>query len=155
MATKTIIGWGVMMLISFSSLAQNKDAIIGRWMDDNEETVIEIYREKELYHGRIVWLKDSIDAYGNEVRDVLNPNVKLRPRKVLGSKMLTGFEWDGAENWKKGSIYYYHNGNEYNGKIYLDEEGNLRLKGYYSFLFFLGRTHTWTRVAPHTLTGRR
>jgi uncharacterized protein (DUF2147 family) len=155
MARKTIIGWGVIMLMALGSSAQNKDAILGRWMDDEQKTIIEIYREKDVFSGRIVWLKDSLDAYGNEVRDVLNPNVKLRPRKVVGSIILTGFEWDGTDVWKKGRIYYYHNGNEYNGKISVDEEGDLRLKGYYSILFFLGRTHTWTRVQPHALTGRR
>lgn len=153
MDRKIWIGWVFLMLMTLSSSGQNKDAIVGRWMDDTQETIIEIYREKDVFSGRIVWLKDSLDAYGNEVRDVLNPNEKLRPRKVVGSKMLTGFEWDGSESWKKGRIYYYHNGNDYNGKIFIDEQGNLRLKGYFSILFFLGRTYTWTRVPAHALTG--
>lgn len=144
--SKIGIIWLVLMVFSITNaFAQNGDAILGRWMDEGKETIIEIYEENDMYHGRVVWLKDSLDVFGDKLRDVLNSNTKLRSRKVLGTKMLQGFVWDGAETWRKGQIYFYQTGNEYNGKITMSETGQLKLKGYYSILFFLGKTQTWTR----------
>ncbi|MBP9152876.1 MAG: DUF2147 domain-containing protein [Flavobacteriales bacterium] len=145
MCKKWIIGLILGLLSCTNLLAQNSDAILGRWMNEKKETIIEIYEENDIYHGRVVWLKDSLDVFGDKLRDVLNSNTKLRSRKVLGTKMLDGFVWDGTDSWRKGQIYFYHSGNEYNGKIMVSPQGELKLKGYYSFLFFLGKTQTWTR----------
>lgn len=141
-----IIGLVFWQLFCFALKAQNADAILGKWMDENEETIIDIYQDGESFYGKIVWVKDSLDVFGSPIRDVLNDNTKLRSRKVLGTNTLKGFVWDGTDTWRKGEIYYYQTGNRYNGKITLSQEGTLKLKGYYSFLFFLGRTKTWTRM---------
>jgi uncharacterized protein (DUF2147 family) len=144
-----IILFVLCQLICFNLHAQNADAILGKWMDENQETIIEIYKpaNQNFYNGRVVWVKDSLGSFGDGLRDVLNDNTELRSRKVSGTNMLVGFVWDGTDMWRKGEIYYYQTGNDYNGKIYLNEEGQLRLKGYYSVLFFLGRTKTWNRVS--------
>jgi uncharacterized protein (DUF2147 family) len=143
------IVFALWQLLCLSLHAQNADAILGKWMDENQETIIEIYKpaNQNFYNGRVVWVKDSLGSFGEGLRDVLNDNTELRSRKVLGTNMLEGFVWDDTDTWRKGEIYYYQTGNDYNGKIYLNEEGQLKLKGYYSVLFFLGRTKTWNRVS--------
>ncbi|MCF8277509.1 MAG: DUF2147 domain-containing protein [Flavobacteriales bacterium] len=142
-----IVGLVLLHACSFGLLAQNPDAILGKWMDEEHETIIEIYKKNSMFYGRIVWLKDSLDpTFGGKLRDVLNDDVKLRSRKVLGIDMLEGFVWDGVDAWRKGRIYYYQTGNDYNGKIYM-EDGELKLKGYYSILFFLGRTKIWSPLS--------
>ena len=133
------------LVFSVSVFAQHQDDILGLWVDERQETIIEIYEHEDLYNGRIVWIKDSLDQFGNELRDVRNDDVSLRSRKVIGSDMLLGLKWDEDDTWRRGDIYYYQNGNDYNAKVYLSEEGSLRIKGYYSILFFLGRTKTWSR----------
>lgn len=145
------VGISLLMLATGKLCAQNGDAIVGRWMDEAEKTIVEITKDTEqnVYNGTIVWLRDSLDAFGQELRDVRNNNVELRSRKVVGTKMLESFVWDGTDSWKKGRIYYYHSGSGYNGKIHINEAGHLRLKGYFSILFFLGKTQTWKRV-PYT-----
>lgn len=138
----------VLTLLSITNVwAQTGDAILGRWMDEAKETIIEIYEENDMYHAKVVWVRDSLDVFGDKRRDVLNSNTALRSRKVVGTKMLIGFVWDGEASWRKGQIYFYQTGNEYNGKISVSETGQLKLKGYYSILFFLGKTQTWTRPA--------
>lgn len=138
--------WSVLLLVfSANVVAQNADDILGKWIDEDREMIIEIVEQNDMYHGRVVWLRDSLDVFGDKLRDVLNENTDLRSRKVLGTRMLNGFVWDGDGTWRKGRIYYYQSGTEYNGKITLSETGELKLKGYYSFLFFLGKTKTWTR----------
>ena len=128
----------------FQASAQNE--ILGFWMNEDKDAIIEIYENNRIFNGRIVWLKDSLDSFGQPVRDVFNDRSSLRSRKVMGTDMLMGFIYT-DEAWRKGEIYNYKSGNDYNGKITLDDDGNLRLKGYYSILFFLGRTKTWTRPA--------
>lgn len=129
---------------------QSKDDILGYWLDEKQETVVRIYEDNGMYFGKIVWLKDSLDVFGQSRRDILNDEPEMRSRAVLGTDMLIGFKWDGEDTWRKGEIYYYQTGNDYNGKIYLDE-GKLKLKGYFSVLFFLGRTKTWERLTnPET-----
>lgn len=126
----------------FQASAQNE--ILGFWMNEDKDAIIEIYEENRIFNGRIVWLKDSLDNFGQPVRDVFNDRSSLRSRKVMGTDMLSGFIYE-DDAWRKGEIYNYNSGNDYNGKITLDDDGNLKLKGYYSILFFLGRTKTWTR----------
>ncbi len=140
-----IIGALLVPLLVLNTLAQTKDDILGYWLDEKEETVVHIYEDNDLYFGKVVWLRDSLDVYGYQRRDILNNDKDLRSRKVLGTDMLIGFQWDGEDTWRKGQIYYYQTGNNYNGKIYLNN-GELKLKGYFSILFFLGRTKTWQRV---------
>lgn len=135
----------VCLLWPWSISAQTKNDILGYWFDEKQETVVRIYEDDGLYFGKVVWIRDSLDVFGNQRRDVLNDEPELRARTVLGADMLIGFEWDGQDAWRKGEIYYYQTGNDYNGKIYLDE-GKLKLKGYFSILFFLGRTKTWERL---------
>lgn len=141
-----VIGMLLVQLLALSATAQKRGDILGYWLDEKRETVIRIYEDNDMFFGKVVWLKDSLDVFGQPRRDILNDEPEMRSRKVLGADMLIGFKWDEEDTWRKGEIYYYQTGNDYNGKIYLDEQGHLKLKGYYSLLFFLGRTKTWTRV---------
>jgi uncharacterized protein (DUF2147 family) len=147
---KQLLFIALLACTALTSSAQ--DQILGYWMDENRETIIEIFERNNTYNGRIVWIANEVDGLGNERRDVYNPNPELRSRKVLGIDMLTGFAWDGTDTWRKGDIYYYRTGNDYNGKITL-EDGQLHLKGYYSILFFLGRTKVWSRPQQPELYG--
>ena len=153
MRNKLIIGIAFLLCAALHVSAQNKDDILGYWLDEKQETVVRIYEDNGLYFARIEWLQDSLDVFGNPRRDVLNDDAELRSRLVLGTDMLIGFQWDGEDSWRKGEIYYYQTGNDYNGKISLGEEGKLKLKGYFSILFFLGRTKTWQRLDDPTAYG--
>lgn len=37
------------------------DDILGLWLNEDEDAHIEVYRENDLYYGKIVWLKFPID----------------------------------------------------------------------------------------------
>ena len=132
--------------LALGNVSFGQNEILGHWLNEEGDAIIKISNDGGIFNGRIVWLEDSLDQFNQPVRDVLNDRSSLRSRTVKGINMLTGFVYnDGA--WRGGEIYNYKNGNDYNAKITLDEQGHLRLKGYYSILFFLGRTKTWTRPA--------
>jgi uncharacterized protein (DUF2147 family) len=140
------------MLLSAAAWAQ--DQVMGLWLTEQGESVVEVYRAADgTCGGRVVWLKEQRDANGEELRDVMNGNPCLRSRRVLGLEVLRGYRNDG-DTWRSGTIYNWRNGNSYNSKMYL-EDGRLHVKGYYSLLFFLGRTKVWTRVTDPSRYGLR
>lgn len=140
------------MLISVAAWAQ--DQVVGLWLTEAGESVVEVYRASDgTAAGRVVWLREPKDANGEELRDVMNGTPGRRSRKVLGLEVLRGYRPDG-DTWRGGTIYNWRNGNSYNSKMYL-EDGRLHVKGYYSLLFFLGRTKVWTRVTDPSRYGLR
>lgn len=129
-----------------------QDQVFGLWLTEAGESVVEVYKANDgTASGRVVWLREPKDANGEELRDVMNGTPSKRSRKVLGMEVLRGYRIDG-DIWRGGTIYNWRNGNSYNSKMYL-EEGRLHVKGYYSLLFFLGRTKEWTRVTDHARYG--
>lgn len=143
-----------MILVSASSLlAQNKaDDINGYWLNEEEDYVVKIYPKDGQYFGKIVWLKDSMDIYGEPIRDVLNDLPHRRTKLVEGLDVLLHFTFDSG-SWRSGEIYNYKTGNIYNAKIYLNNKNELELTGYYGILFFLGKTKEWTKVTNKALYG--
>ncbi|MDO7742737.1 MAG: DUF2147 domain-containing protein, partial [Pedobacter sp.] len=50
--------------ISFTGFAQNKDAIVGTWVNATGEAHVNIYKKGEKYFGKIDWLKAPKDEKG-------------------------------------------------------------------------------------------
>ena len=126
--------------------AQNASfPVEGYWLHDSKEFIVEVSVENGICSGRIVWLAQPVDLSGEERRDVLNKDPELRSRKVMGVPVLSGFLRDDSE-WKSGKIYDYTSGNTYNARMQVDDEGRLRVTGFYGILFFLGKTKKWTKI---------
>jgi len=100
------------------------------------------------YYGEIIWLKVPKYPDGKEKVDRLNPQEKLRTRKLIGLKLLNDFKYDAAENeWNGGTIYNPSNGKTYNSFIQLDGPDKLKIRGYIGAAWMgLGKTVQWTRL---------
>ncbi|RYY30446.1 MAG: DUF2147 domain-containing protein, partial [Sphingobacteriaceae bacterium] len=61
-------------LFSLNISAQNKDAILGKWLTQKKEARVEIYKKGDTYAGKIIWLKEQNKADGKPVTDSKNPN---------------------------------------------------------------------------------
>lgn len=130
-----------------------KSDIIGYWLNDSGDAIIKIYANEDgTVSGDIVWLLDSLDIYGQPLRDVMNHKPQQRSRVVCGLTVLHNFKWS-SDAWRYGTFYNFKTGNDYQIKMSLDENGNLRLTGYYGILFFLGKTKIWKPVADKSLYG--
>ena len=127
--------------------------ISGYWMNDTGDVIVRIYQKEDAtLAGDIVWLADSLDGYNQPLRDVMNDEPEKRSRLVKGLTVLYDFKWS-SDAWRDGTYYNYQTGNDYEIKILPDENGNLRLTGYYGILFFLGKTRIWTPVVDKSLYG--
>lgn len=138
---KTLLIFALSFTFTFS-LAQSKtDAILGVWLTQIQDAKVEVYKKNNKYYGRVIWIADPEDKYGNPVKDVENPNEQLRNRPILRIDILTGFSYDDGE-WINGKIYDPKNGASYECKLWL-ENGKLKVRGYVGWFF---DTKTWTKV---------
>jgi len=134
--------------------AAKNDDILGLWYNEEHDGIIEIYKCADKYCGRIVWVKepdypadDKMGRSGRRRVDDENPDPNLRNRPIIGLTMMSGFIFDGENEWKSGSVYDPKNGKTYRGTLTLISPNKLDLRGYVLFSF-LGRSTTWTRIDP-------
>ena len=126
--------------------SQNKaDDIIGVWLTGGKEPAkIQIYRSGEKFYGKIIWLKNPTEN-GKQRMDTNNPDETKRNNPVMGTVILSGFRFDGDEEWKGGDIYDPESGKTYTSYMYLKDTNTLKVRGYVGISLF-GRTETWTRT---------
>ena len=134
----------LLLTISFFSFSQNKDAIIGQWINTSGEAHVDIFKKGTKYFGKIVWLKNPKDERGNAKKDVKNPELSLRSRPVLGLEILKDFVFEEGR-WTDGKIYDPKTGKTYSCNITQKGPDQLSIRGYIG-ISLIGRTETWKRV---------
>ena len=130
--------------ISFSGIAQNKDAILGKWVNPSGEAHVDIFKKGDKYFGKIVWLKNPKDEKGNVKLDVKNPEPALQSKPILGSEMLRNFVYEDGK-WTDGKIYDPKAGKTYSCNITLKDANSINIRGFIGVSLF-GRSETWKRV---------
>lgn len=124
------------------------DDITGVWLNEDEDAHIKIENRNGKYYGNIVWLKEPIDEdTGKPKLDDENPDPELQKRPVMGLELLTGFEFDGDDEWEDGDIYDPKSGKTYSCYMEFtdDTRDMLKVRGFIG-VSLLGRTTYWTRV---------
>ncbi len=143
--------WGGLLLASLPVPAAAAPSVRGLWLTQDKEAHIAIGpcgADPDTLCGRIVWIRDSLDASGRLRRDGKNPNPALRSRLVIGLTVVTRLVPDSpadSTHWK-ALVYDPKNGHTYSGKLELLGPNLLKLRGYVLFSL-IGRTARWTRVS--------
>ena len=133
-----------MMFVLTPLCAMFAQDVVGKWKLENGSAIVEVYREGDVYNGKIVWLQQPNEADGTPNVDDKNPDSKLRSRKLLGLNMLSGLKKKDDE-YTGGSIYDPNNGKTYNCSMKV--EGNvLKVRGSLDKRGLVGRTMDWHRV---------
>lgn len=119
--------------------------IAGVWLVGDKDYKIELKRTASgEIEGRVVWMKEPNDKNGKPRTDVDNDNPALRNVPVLGLKTVYNFKWDETSGeFINGNVY--KKGTVYCGKIKLNADGTLGLRGYVCKIKFIGKSDTWTR----------
>lgn len=133
-------------ILANPAYSQNKaDDIVGIWLTGGKEPAkIQIYRSGEKFYGKITWLKNPTEN-GKQRVDANNPDKTKRSNPIIGLVLLTGFKFDGDDEWKDGDIYDPESGKTYSSYMYLKDKYTLKVRGYVG-TFLFGRTETWTRT---------
>lgn len=134
------------LFTGLQSIAQNE--ILGSWYNDIKSSKIEIYEEKGLYYGRIIWLEDPANSDGSTPRvDEFNEDPTLTKRQLMNLVILKELRWNSSEKeWQEGTIYDPNNGKTYECYCLLQEDGTLYFKGYVLGITWLGRSTVWTKA---------
>lgn len=134
------------LLSSSASAAKIKEGdIVGHWLSENSDGVVQVRKENSDYKGYLVWSLRIANGEKKIILDDKNPDKELRKRNLLGMRLFEGFKFDDGE-WTGGTIYDPKSGKTYKCKISLKEDKNtLNLRGYVGIPLF-GRTSHWTKI---------
>lgn len=124
-----------------SALAQD---VVGKWKLKDGSAIVEVYRQGDVFNGKIVWLQNPTEADGSPAVDDKNPDSKLRSRKLMGLNMLSGLKKTGNE-YSGGNIYDPGNGKTYNCSMKVEGDV-LKVRGSLDKRGLIGRTMDWFRV---------
>jgi uncharacterized protein (DUF2147 family) len=139
---KRILNILSLIFISLPIFAQ-ADKILGTWLSADKKAHVEMYKANNVYYGKVVWLSQPNDPVtGKPQLDTKNPDVSKRSQPVLGSILFNKFTYDDGE-YTDGKIYDVRDGKTYTGKLWLNDDGTLSMRGYIGFLY---STETWTRL---------
>lgn len=134
-------------IITFSilSISLNAQDIFGKWKSIDDDTnkpksIVEITEKDGKAYGKIIKLFRDPDEDQDPICDDCNDHRKYQ--KVLGMTIVTDMVKDGDE-WEDGEILDPKDGKIYDCKIWLADDGTLKVRGYIAFFF---RTQTWLPV---------
>ena len=122
------------------------DQVCGKWYAPENNLVIQIYKDGDQFRAKIISFKcDKPGETLENCLDISNPDPSLRSRKIVGTNVLSDLRYNaGTKSWEGGMIYDSHNGRYWNASARMDNDGTLKVKGYWHFKF-IGRTMTFKR----------
>lgn len=130
------------------AIAQTADGgagkILGRWLTEPRDGIIEITVAGNGFEGRIIGGNDPGRL------DAKNPDEALRGKPLRGQLILRGLGYDGEGSYSGGTIYDPDSGRTYKLKAELLADGTLKIRGFIGFAL-LGRTQIWTRYTGTSL----
>ncbi|GBE43073.1 hypothetical protein BMS3Bbin10_01145 [bacterium BMS3Bbin10] len=115
-------------LLILSKTSLTAAPITGHWLTHKANAMVKITRCGEGLCGRIVWLRASLDARGNPVRDARNRDKRFRGRQVLGLTTFSGLAPAGPGRWS-GVMYNPDDGRIYRASLTLLDSGSIRVEG--------------------------
>ena len=134
-----------LLLLTATIAAEAAGGVEGRWLTQGKSGVVEIYGCGDgTLCGRLVWFRIKPNETDPLLLDRHNPTPPLRNRSVCGLVFMQGFRQHGPDSWGDGSLYDPESGNTYSGRLTLNPDGTLSLRGYLG-ISVIGRTEHWTR----------
>jgi uncharacterized protein (DUF2147 family) len=131
--------------IAFAQKAPAGDGILGYWFNAEKDAVIEVTKENGKFFGKVIWLKNPLDAKGKPKTDIENPDPKLKSRPRLGLVVLTDLAFKSGSKYEKGKIYDPKSGKTYSAQADLANSNLLKLRGFIG-VSMIGKTSEWTRT---------
>ena len=136
-----LVGMVLLLMPMCAAFAQD---VVGKWKLEDGSAIVEVYKQGDVFNGKIVWLQHPIEADGSPAVDDKNPDSKLRSRKLIGLNMLSGLKKADGE-YSGGTIYDPGNGKTYNCSMKVEGDV-LKVRGSLDKRGLLGRTMDWFRV---------
>lgn len=147
MSKSSFVSLAIAASFSLLATASGAQPLSGTWLTEDGSSRVRFETCGSNVCGQIVWLKEPNDpATGKAWLDKFNPQADLKQRPLLGLTLLS--ELGHISNGKyEGKLYNPLDGRTYNGKLRLEGETTLELKGC-ALAGLLCQSETWTRVTP-------
>ncbi|MFF5384420.1 DUF2147 domain-containing protein [Pedobacter suwonensis] len=130
---------------------KKSDLILGDWISVQKNVMVNVAKENGRFKATVTWFSDKDDpSRPMESRmDVHNPDPALRHRKLLGMEILKGLNYnEDSDRWEDGIIYDPLSGRDWSSVVSLEENGLLKVKGYWHFEF-LSKSISFKRVVKN------
>lgn len=130
-----------------TDLNHNADEILGKWMTVEHNLEVEVYKQGDNFRAKIIWFKiEDTTRPMNTRQDEKNPNPNLRTRKWLGMEVLHNLKYNADDDeWQDGIIYDAKHGKEWDSIAWINDQGLLKVKGYWIFKW-ISKTLTFKKV---------
>ncbi|MBS1597517.1 MAG: DUF2147 domain-containing protein [Bacteroidetes bacterium] len=139
----------ILCLILFTDhplLEKKPDAILGKWRNQENTLIVEVYKYNSEFRGKIVWFDQGDQVPMTERMDVHNPDKYLQNRKVLNLVVLTRLVFNPSNNiWENGKIYDCTSGKEWDSSVWLIKDNLLNVRGFWHLSIF-GRNMIFTKI---------
>lgn len=146
---KGIITLTALLIIHAPKKDAATDQILGRWMAEDKNLEVEVFKVKDRYAAKVIWFDCSAPGTPpmSEHFDTENPNPKLRSRPWLGMVVVNDLHYDAQKNeWSGGNIYDPNSGHTFKSVARLNSPQKLVVRGYWGIEFF-GKSLNFKRVA--------
>ncbi len=117
----------------------------GIWYDDTGRGAVELVPCGQKLCGRIVWLKEEVNAEGKPLVDRYNPNPARRTTPICGLQVVGDAQKLSDGTWDQGWIYDPKTGSSYNVALSLQKPDQLKVTGYKG-IKLLSKSFMWTRA---------
>jgi uncharacterized protein (DUF2147 family) len=137
---KNCIWLRILICLILSGYLSAEERVIGYW--ETSESIVEISECGDKLCGTIRSLLVEEGTNPESILDSNNIDIKLQSRPLVGVNILEGFnnKLDSNNKLKGGMIYNPRDGKVYKSKIYLLDDGNLRVEG---CIFFICDGEEW------------
>ncbi|GAC1416513.1 MAG: DUF2147 domain-containing protein [Flavisolibacter sp.] len=117
------------------------DAIIGKWETLQDNLIVEVYKYKNEYRGKIVWALEK-----NSKIEGVNNNEANHTYAYSGKEILQELVYDHKkQSWTGGKIFDHKSNKTWNSQACITPEGLLKLRGYAHFEI-IGKTVYFKRL---------
>ena len=134
----------LVVFLPFQAVFLQGQTIVGKWktVDDVSGTprsVVEIYRKGNEYFGKVLKIYPKPGEDPDPLCDECEGEKK--DKRIIGMEIIERMRLNSDEKiYEDGEILDPENGSIYDCRMWIEEDGNLRVRGY---LFFLYRTQIW------------
>ena len=141
-----IITFIAILFISTSYGQHNPDAILGKWITEKKNCIVEVYKDGHQYKAKVLWFDVKDKKPMDQWEDEKNPDPQLRHQKLLGMEVVNNLKYDpSCGEWVDGVIYDATTGKKWDSVAWLTKSNQLKVKGYWVFKF-LSQTKTFIRI---------
>ena len=132
----------ILSLPLLSSAQVSESGILGVWLNEKKEAVVEIYQDNGRYFGKIIDIRGRHAHHKEALRDINNPHPEFRDRPLLQMPLLENLRYEDGE-FVDGTAYNPRLGRYFKCKAWLVSEKKMRLRGYLGFFF---ATEEWEKI---------